>query len=142
MKIPPKIDADQGRFRQIVRGHVRKNLKRYISQGEMIGRVGGGRVRIPVRGSWGDGAVRVLAGAGLTDALPAAAGHEAALEGHVEPVAHGEAARRIAAHLPQDGAVGLWSSEPPRMGGECRRPRTEGPPTALAVERHAKRSAS
>jgi len=48
LRIPPKIDADQGRFRQIVRGHVRKNLKRYISQGELIGRVGGGRVRIPV----------------------------------------------------------------------------------------------
>ncbi|MFH1834091.1 MAG: DUF444 family protein [bacterium] len=46
--MPPKIDADQGRFRQIVRGHVRKNLKRYISQGELIGRVGGDRVRIPV----------------------------------------------------------------------------------------------
>jgi len=48
VKIPPKIDADQGRFRQIVRGHVRKNLKRYISEGEMIGRVGGDQVRIPV----------------------------------------------------------------------------------------------
>ena len=48
MKIPPKINADQGRFKKIVRGHVRKNLKQFISRGEMIGRVNGGRVSIPV----------------------------------------------------------------------------------------------
>ncbi|NOZ86824.1 MAG: DUF444 family protein [Deltaproteobacteria bacterium] len=46
--MPPKIDTDHGRFRKIVKGHVRKNLKKYISRGELIGKVGKNRVRIPV----------------------------------------------------------------------------------------------
>lgn len=43
-----KIDQDHGRFRQIVRGKIRENLKRYISQGELIGRKGKERVSIPI----------------------------------------------------------------------------------------------
>ena len=37
-----KIDQDHGRFRQIVRGKVRQNLRKYISTGELIGRKAGG----------------------------------------------------------------------------------------------------
>ncbi len=43
-----KIRRDQGRFREIVRGTVRKNLKKYISRGEMIGQQGKKQVRIPM----------------------------------------------------------------------------------------------
>ncbi len=38
-----KIDLDHGRFRQIVRGKIKQNLRKYISQGEMIGAQGQGR---------------------------------------------------------------------------------------------------
>jgi uncharacterized sporulation protein YeaH/YhbH (DUF444 family) len=43
-----KIDQDHGRFRQIVRGKVRENLRRYISTGELVGRKGKDRVSIPI----------------------------------------------------------------------------------------------
>ena len=32
-----KIDHDHGRFREIVRGKIKQNLRKYISQGELIG---------------------------------------------------------------------------------------------------------
>ena len=37
-----KIDQDHSRFRQIVRGKIKQNLRKYISQGEMIGTQGQG----------------------------------------------------------------------------------------------------
>ena len=43
-----KIDQDHGRFRQIVRGRIRQNLKKYISQGELIGKQGADKVSIPI----------------------------------------------------------------------------------------------
>ena len=43
-----KIERDQRRFRQIVRGRIRKNLRKYITHGEMIGRKGRDLVSIPV----------------------------------------------------------------------------------------------
>ncbi len=44
-----RIDRDLGRFRQIVRGIVRKELRRYMSTGELIGRQGRNVVSIPIR---------------------------------------------------------------------------------------------
>ena len=46
MTIP--IEQDARRFRQIVRGKVRQNLRRYISNGELIGRRGKEIVSIPI----------------------------------------------------------------------------------------------
>lgn len=43
-----RIDQDVSRFRQIVRGQVRRNLRQYISNGELIGRQGKELVSIPV----------------------------------------------------------------------------------------------
>ncbi|MCA9580918.1 MAG: DUF444 family protein, partial [Myxococcales bacterium] len=43
-----KIDQDHSRFRQIVRGKIRQNLRKYISQGELMGRQGKDVVSIPV----------------------------------------------------------------------------------------------
>ena len=43
-----KSDQDHGRFRQIVRGKIRQNLRKYISQGELIGRKGKDLVSIPI----------------------------------------------------------------------------------------------
>jgi sporulation protein YhbH len=43
-----KIDRDTNRFREIVRGKIRQNLKKYVTNGEMIGRKGRDLVSIPV----------------------------------------------------------------------------------------------
>src|SRR2546429_9928497 len=43
-----KIDQDNRRFKQIVRGKVRENLRKYITHGEMIGRKGRDLVSIPI----------------------------------------------------------------------------------------------
>ncbi|MCL2778228.1 MAG: DUF444 family protein [Polyangiaceae bacterium] len=43
-----KVDQDHSRFRAIVRGKIRQNLRKYISQGELIGRKGKDLVSIPV----------------------------------------------------------------------------------------------
>ena len=43
-----KIDHDLGRFRQIVKGKIRENLRKYVTHGEMIGRKGRDLVSIPI----------------------------------------------------------------------------------------------
>jgi sporulation protein YhbH len=43
-----KIDQDHHRFRQIVRGKIRQNLRKYISNGEIMGRKGKDVVSIPI----------------------------------------------------------------------------------------------
>jgi len=43
-----KIEQDHQRFRQIIRGKIRKDLRRFIARGEMIGREGQKYVSIPV----------------------------------------------------------------------------------------------
>ena len=43
-----RIDTDHTRFRQIVRGRIRKELRRFMSQGELIGRQGKDLVSIPL----------------------------------------------------------------------------------------------
>jgi uncharacterized protein len=42
------IEQDSSRFKQIVRGQVKENLRKYISNGELIGRQGKDLVSIPV----------------------------------------------------------------------------------------------
>jgi uncharacterized protein len=43
-----KIDQDHSRFRNIVRGKIRQNLRKYISHGELIGRKGKDLVSVPI----------------------------------------------------------------------------------------------
>lgn len=43
-----KIQQDHSRFRQIVRGKIKQNLRKYVSQGEMLGRQGKDTISIPV----------------------------------------------------------------------------------------------
>jgi len=43
-----KIEQDASRFREIVRGRIRKDLRRYITSGELIGRQGKHLISIPV----------------------------------------------------------------------------------------------
>jgi uncharacterized sporulation protein YeaH/YhbH (DUF444 family) len=43
-----RIERDLSRFRQIVRGKIKQNLRKYMSQGELIGRVGKNLVSIPI----------------------------------------------------------------------------------------------
>jgi len=43
-----KIERDQSRFKAIVRGKIRENLRKYVTHGEMIGRKGRDLVSIPI----------------------------------------------------------------------------------------------
>ena len=43
-----KIDLDHRRFRQIIRGKIKENLRKYISNGEMVARKGKDTVSIPM----------------------------------------------------------------------------------------------
>ena len=38
--MPLKIDQDHSRFKQIVRGKIKANLRKYVQKGEMIGKKG------------------------------------------------------------------------------------------------------
>lgn len=43
-----KIDRDNNRFKEIVKGKIRQNLRKYVTHGEMIGRKGKDLVSIPL----------------------------------------------------------------------------------------------
>jgi len=43
-----RVDQDHARFKQIIRGKIRQNLRRYISKGELIGKQGKELVSIPI----------------------------------------------------------------------------------------------
>ncbi len=43
-----RIESDRARFREIVRGRVRQDLRKYLSTGELIGRAGNKAVSIPM----------------------------------------------------------------------------------------------
>jgi hypothetical protein len=43
-----RIEHDRNRFKQIVRGRIRENLRKYVTHGEMIGRKGRDLVSIPI----------------------------------------------------------------------------------------------
>jgi hypothetical protein len=43
-----RIDNDRSRFKEIVRGRIRANLRKYVTHGEMIGRKGRDLVSIPI----------------------------------------------------------------------------------------------
>src|SRR3954467_12827246 len=43
-----RIDPDHGRFRDIVRGKIKQDLRKYVSHGELIGRKGKDLVSIPL----------------------------------------------------------------------------------------------
>jgi hypothetical protein len=91
-----KIERDNRRFKQIVRGHIKKNLRKYMSRGEMIGRRGKDIVSIPVpqidipHFKFGD---RQMGGVGQGDGEPGtplgpAEGEEGAGEAGNQPGAH------------------------------------------------------
>ena len=46
--MPMKMESDLNRFRKIVRGKIKKELKRFISNGDLIGRQGNKKVTIPL----------------------------------------------------------------------------------------------
>lgn len=47
-RVSLKIDQDHSRFRAIVRGKIRQNLRKYVSQGEILGKQGKDVVSIPL----------------------------------------------------------------------------------------------
>src|SRR5207237_8198642 len=46
--MPLKIKQDHSRFREIIRGRIKENLREYIQKGEMIGKKGKDLITIPV----------------------------------------------------------------------------------------------
>jgi uncharacterized sporulation protein YeaH/YhbH (DUF444 family) len=46
--VPLKIDQDHSRFKQIVRGKIKANLRKYVQKGEMIGKKGKDAISIPI----------------------------------------------------------------------------------------------
>lgn len=44
-----RIERDYGRFRDIIRGHIKKEFRKYIARGELIGRQGKYVVSIPIK---------------------------------------------------------------------------------------------
>lgn len=46
--MPMKMESDLNRFRKIVRGKIKKELKRFISSGDLVGRQGNKKVTIPL----------------------------------------------------------------------------------------------
>ncbi|MCK4343026.1 MAG: DUF444 family protein [Phycisphaerae bacterium] len=50
MSAPLRIEKDHQRFRQIVKGRIRKDLRKFLSRGELIGKEGKHLVSIPVPG--------------------------------------------------------------------------------------------
>ena len=45
-----RIERDRSRFRDIVRGRIKQDLKRFVSQGEVFGRKGRDLISIPMPG--------------------------------------------------------------------------------------------
>lgn len=43
-----RIERDHNRFKKIVRGHIKKELRKYVSRGELIGRQGKELISIPI----------------------------------------------------------------------------------------------
>ena len=43
-----KIKQDHRRFKQIVRGKIKENLRKYMSQGELTGKQGKDTVKVPI----------------------------------------------------------------------------------------------
>jgi len=89
-----RIDQDHNRFRQIVRGRIKQDLRRYISSGELIGRRGKDLISIPLPQihvpqfiygqkqaggvGQGDGAVGTVLGPGESEGGRQGAGNQAA----------------------------------------------------------------
>src|SRR5213075_282544 len=65
-----KIEKDHQRFRQIVKGRIREDLRKFLTKGELIGKEGKHLISIPVRGielphfRYGDNSSGVGAGEG------------------------------------------------------------------------------
>ena len=65
-----KIEKDHQRFRQIVKGRIREDLRKFLTKGELIGKEGKHLISIPVRGielphfRYGDNSSGVGAGDG------------------------------------------------------------------------------
>ena len=45
-----KMESDLNRFRKIVRGKIKKELRKFVSNGDLIGRQGKKNITIPVYG--------------------------------------------------------------------------------------------
>src|SRR4029078_1523745 len=91
-----KIEKDHQRFRQIVKGRIREDLRKFLTKGELIGKEGKHLISIPVRGielphfrygdnSGGGGAGDGKEGAALGKGQP---GQGKASQGGTEPGQH------------------------------------------------------
>lgn len=111
-----KVDQDHSRFRNIVRGKIRENLRKYISQGEMIGRKGKDQVSIPIphidipRFRFGD-KQQGGAGQGDGDVGDPMGGEEAEGEGGAGKAGEGEGQHSIEVEVTLDELAAILGEE-------------------------------
>src|ERR1044071_954703 len=88
-----KIEKDHQSFRQIVTGRIREDRRRFLAEGELIGKEGKHLISIPVRGiklphfRYGDNSSGVGAGEGK-EGQAVGKGQPGAGQGGTEPGAH------------------------------------------------------
>src|SRR5438094_618569 len=88
-----KIEKDHQRFRQIVKGRIREDLRKFLTKGELIGKEGKHLISIPVRGielphfRYGDNSGGVGAGDGREGDV-VGKGQGKGSQGGTEPGAH------------------------------------------------------
>src|SRR5277367_5984431 len=90
-----KIEKDHQRFRQIVKGRIREDLRKFLTKGELIGKEGKHLISIPVRGielphfRYGDNSGGVGAGEGNEgDVVQNSPGAKGKTLGSTEPGRH------------------------------------------------------
>src|SRR5688572_14812001 len=90
-----KIEKDHQRFRQIVKGRIREDLRKFLTKGELIGKEGKHLISIPVRGiellhfRYGDNSGGIGAGDGKEgDAIVKGKPGQAKSQGGTDPGQH------------------------------------------------------
>src|SRR5512142_1045394 len=88
-----KIEKDHQRFRQIIKGRIREDLRKFLTKGELIGKEGKHLISIPVRGidlpqfRYGDNTSGVGAGDGKEGDQVGQSG-DAGAQGGTQPGQH------------------------------------------------------
>src|SRR5215468_7721564 len=89
-----KIEKDHQRFRQIVKGRIREDLRKFLTKGELIGKEGKHLISIPVRGielphfRYGDNSQGVGAGDGKEGDVVGKGQGKGGAQGGTEPGQH------------------------------------------------------
>src|ERR671927_1562206 len=89
-----KIEKDHQRFRQIVKGRIREDLRKFLTKGELIGKESKRLISIPVRGielphfRYGDNSAGVGAGDGKEGDVVGKGDQKGKAQGGTDPGQH------------------------------------------------------